>query len=200
MYPAEFSDAMNYFRAVIRADERSERALRLTQHIVELNAANYTAWHFRRVCLEALNKNIAAELEYVTSMAGDNPKNYQIWYHRRLLLQKDPTQAQKEMVFCEGVFAEDGKNYHAWAHRQWVIENHNLFSGELEFIDRLLLQDIRNNSAWNQRYWVTSKTGDLGEDMELCKREIEWASVQLQKAINNESPWNYIMGIIRASK
>ena len=199
-YSHEFSNTMDYFRAIIRADERSERALKLTQAVVELNAANYTAWHFRRVCLEALGKGAEEELDFVTEMAGDNPKNYQVWYHRRLMVQKDPNQAQKEMAFAEKVFEEDGKNYHAWAHRQWVIEHHNLFCGELEFVDKLLLQDIRNNSAWNQRYWAVSKTGDLTVDTELVKREIDWAITKLRVAVNNESPWNYILGIVRASK
>jgi protein farnesyltransferase/geranylgeranyltransferase type-1 subunit alpha len=200
MYGNNFSDAMNYFRAIIKADERSERALKLTQHVVELNAANYTAWHFRRVCIEALGKNVADELAYVTSMAGENPKNYQIWYHRRLMVQKDPAQAKAELAFCEAVFQEDGKNYHAWAHRQWVIENHSLWEDEKGYLDNLLLVDIRNNSAWNQRYWVVSKTGDLSADLDLCKQEIQWAIGHLRLAVNNESPWNYIMGIVRASK
>ena len=35
---------MDYFRAVIRANEKSERVLQLTQDILERNPAHYTVW------------------------------------------------------------------------------------------------------------------------------------------------------------
>lgn len=37
-------DAMDYFRAVIRTDEKSERVLLLTQDIIDMNPAHYTVW------------------------------------------------------------------------------------------------------------------------------------------------------------
>jgi protein farnesyltransferase/geranylgeranyltransferase type-1 subunit alpha len=185
---------MDYFRAIVKADEKSARALGLTQEVVEMNAANYSAWHYRRLCLFALDANLLEELAYVADMAGENPKNYQIWYHRRLLVEKhgDPGM---ELEYCARVFDEDSKNYHAWSHRQWVIKHFSLWEGELAFIETLLTSDIRNNSAWNQRFFVTSHTKEM--TAEVCTEEIAYAMDKIKLAVNNESPWSFILGHVR---
>src|SRR5438045_2289658 len=43
-YTAEFKETMDYFRAILHRDERSPRALALTEHVIKINPANYTAW------------------------------------------------------------------------------------------------------------------------------------------------------------
>ena len=154
-YPPRFVQAYNYFRALLVVvdgppPEYSLRALRLTELCLEQNAANYTVWHYRRLCLyaqpewktSAATDLLTADLELAARLGGANPKNYQIWYHRRAILQEyhssttrqpaataatqDATDvflslATKELNYVATVLQADGKNYHAWTHRQWLL-------------------------------------------------------------------------------
>ncbi len=43
-YPSEYLEATSYLRAVMAANEMSERALRLTEDVISLNPAHYTVW------------------------------------------------------------------------------------------------------------------------------------------------------------
>jgi protein farnesyltransferase/geranylgeranyltransferase type-1 subunit alpha len=126
-----------------------ERALRLTGLCLKLNPANYSIWHFRRQCLDAIitNENIAQiiqqDLQLAADLGGANPKNYQIWYHRRALLESAAQRnndmsayVPAELDYVATVLEEDSKNYHAWSHRQWVIRTANdetCWDEELEF-------------------------------------------------------------------
>lgn len=68
---------MDMFRAVLRSNELSRRTLLLSEAVIDCNSANYSAWHFRRLCLERLGSDLNAELEWVATVALDTPKNYQ---------------------------------------------------------------------------------------------------------------------------
>lgn len=200
-YSSQFRTLMDYFRAVLKSQEYSQRALMLTQAVLQQNAANYTVWQYRRDCLQALSADLNAELDYVDGFAEDNPKNYQIWNHRREIVGS-LQDASRELAFTEKVFAVDAKNYHAWAHRQWALKTFSLWDGELEFVEALLEDDIRNNSAWNQRWFVvhnrpagkTSSGPQTQPSIEVCEAEIAFSWGALQKVKNNESAWNYLRG------
>lgn len=43
-YTEEYSEAMSYLRSIMAANEKSERALELTEHIIRMNPAHYTVW------------------------------------------------------------------------------------------------------------------------------------------------------------
>ena len=43
-YTEEYSEAMSYLRAVMAAEEHSDRVLELTGHLVGINPSHYTVW------------------------------------------------------------------------------------------------------------------------------------------------------------
>lgn len=118
-YTRQFRETMDYFRAILKKDERSVRALKLTAEVVGLNSANYTVWHFRRLVLEELGSDLEEELSFMEEIADLNFKNYQFWQHRRWVAEKRGAVAVRdELKYTEIVLQDDAKNYHAWSHRQ----------------------------------------------------------------------------------
>eukprot|EP00611_Tribonema_gayanum_P004194 TRINITY_DN13387_c0_g1_i2.p1 TRINITY_DN13387_c0_g1~~TRINITY_DN13387_c0_g1_i2.p1 ORF type:complete len:328 (+),score=102.11 TRINITY_DN13387_c0_g1_i2:44-985(+) len=193
-YASDYETAMDYFRAAQASGELSERALELTADIIDMNSAHYTAWQYRRRCLFALNKDLAEELSYVRDVALSNPKNYQIWYHRRAVVEQ-LGDASTEIPFVDEVLQLDAKNYHAWAHRQWALKTYGGWEGELEETEALLTADLRNNSAWNHRWFVIHNAG-VAVTEEVVAAEAEFALRHIERAVHNESAWNYLRGYL----
>ncbi|KAJ0972329.1 hypothetical protein J5N97_020288 [Dioscorea zingiberensis] len=197
-YREDFREAMDYFRAVYLADERSLRSLNLTSEVIAMNPGNYTVWHFRRLVLETLNVGLLEERDYVDHVAEHNSKNYQIWHHRRWLAEKlGPKAANKELEFTKKILTIDAKNYHAWSHRQWVLQALGGWDDELDYCQKLIEDDVFNNSAWNQRYFVITRSPFLGGLQASRESEVSYAIEAIMANPENESPWRYLRGLYK---
>lgn len=205
-YSSEYKDYMDIFRGVLKIGEYSSRVIELTSNILDINAANYTVWQYRRQCLYKTKADLQQELDYIDIFAEDNPKNYQIWYHRRAISEKLGN-ISRELPFCNKVISVDAKNYHAWAHRQWVLKTYGdetMWAEELQFVTQLIETDVRNNSAWNQRWFVIhNRSGDAVSGVsgscvsqEIVQREADFTWSWLYCAVYNESAWNYLRGLV----
>jgi len=208
-------DYTDYFRGIVKNGEMSNRVLELTEDIIRLNPAHYSAWQYRYKTLIAINSPLDLELLLMDEIATTYLKNYQVWHHRRLLLTciysrdpatKTPDLLLKELKFIEEVFEEDSKNYHTWSYRQWILSNFNrdeLWAVEIPFIERLIDEDVRNNSPWHHRFFVVFDSGVRQGDEnreEVMRREISYTKGKISLAPNNLSPWNYIRGVLDRTK
>ncbi|KAI0322928.1 hypothetical protein OF83DRAFT_1048410 [Amylostereum chailletii] len=196
-YTPEYKDATDYFRAVVKSGEMSRRVLGLTESIIRLNPAHYSAWQLRYRTLIAISAPLDAELKLTNDLTTDFLKTYQVWHHRRLLITA-LNDASEELSFVEAALKVDTKNYHTWSHRQWVLAHFNreeMWSGELPLVDRLLEEDVRNNSAWHHRFFVVFERGtETGEA--VVKRELAFVKEKIALAPNNPSAWNYFRGVL----
>ncbi|KFY52185.1 hypothetical protein V497_08614 [Pseudogymnoascus sp. VKM F-4516 (FW-969)] len=225
-YTDEYAEAISYLRAIMAAKEHSPRALELTSHIISMNPAHYTVWLYRASTLFALTFVLADELAWLNDVALNNQKNYQIWHHRQLLIDNlYPTisgdraavlkLAREEITFLTQMFAEDSKNYHVWSYRQYLVRKLDLFPSqcddpsELGAVEKLIEEDVRNNSAWSHRFFIVfsdpghstegSKATEVDPKVpaEILDREIRVAENAIYLAPQNQSPWNFLRGVLR---
>ncbi|KAL1965940.1 hypothetical protein VTN77DRAFT_5073 [Rasamsonia byssochlamydoides] len=222
-YQPAYIEATSYLRAVMAANEMSERALKLTQDVISMNPAHYTVWLYRAKILFALNKNLDDEITWLNKVSLTYLKNYQIWHHRQVLMSSRtafPTLPPKELDFLMEMFAQDAKNYHVWTYRHWLVRRFNLWDSEREIrdVETLINADVRNNSAWNHRYLLrfapregpeagmpgsgvtADEKGRLDVvDEELIDAELDYAKEKILLAPENRSPWLYARGVLRAA-
>ncbi|KAL4079430.1 hypothetical protein J3A83DRAFT_1093171 [Scleroderma citrinum] len=204
-YTSEYKDATDYFRAIVKAGEKSVRVLDLTESIIRKNPAHYSAWQYRYKTLMTLGVPLDEELRLMDELAVKYLKTYQVWHHRRLLVQvtRKPT---PELTFIAGCLQVDAKNYHTWSYRQWLLAHFNdqaLWASELNFVDGMLDVDVRNNSAWHHRFFVVFQSGvRKGEEDrdEVVRRELTYVKTKISVAPNNLSAWNYLRGVLDNSK
>ncbi|KAJ6247165.1 protein farnesyltransferase/geranylgeranyltransferase type-1 subunit alpha [Anaeramoeba flamelloides] len=190
-YSREFKEIMEYFRFVLENNEISERTFELTFEVISYVPGHYSAWWYRRILIEKLNKDLMEEMEFLKKYVFGVQKNYQLWQHRKCIADRF-NDGKYEKEFSKIALYKDAKNLHAWSYRIWSIQRFNLWDGELEFVERMLQIDYRNNSAWTYRKFIVTKAGEIEENLKLAINECTFALEKLAIAANNEAAWVYL--------
>ncbi|CAD8132174.1 unnamed protein product [Paramecium pentaurelia] len=192
-YDEDYEEIMDYFRAIVKSGEISERVFDLTSIIIQKLPSNYNAYFIRRKCLKQMNLDLSKEMEFINEVTISNQKVYQIWEHRRQVIEQ-LNNCKGEIEFLHKIFDEDNKNYHGWSYRVWLCEKFNLYAEELIDVQYYLDEDIGNNSAWNYRYFLLSKIPfDFNTELEYIKNAIRIKD-------ENEASWNYLRGWFKTFK
>ncbi|ODV77441.1 protein prenylyltransferase [Suhomyces tanzawaensis NRRL Y-17324] len=205
LYDDEYKSVMGILLALLKQNEYSERALYITELGLELLASHYTIWVYRYRILTHLKRDLVAELDWCEQIALENEKNYQIWNYRQLIINKileDPSNTydpHREGPLINAMLEEDTKNHHVWSYRKWLVEKFGLYQDpkELEFVEACLLLDLRNNSAWSHRFFLKFGANNITEAQ--LKAEIDYTKLLIEKAPQNPSAWNYLLGIFHKS-
>ncbi|RYP42376.1 hypothetical protein DL767_000298 [Monosporascus sp. MG133] len=161
---------------------------------------NYQIWHHRQLLLDHYYPAIASSADDVKDLA------------------------RSELDFVSQMLALDAKNYHVWSYRQYLVRklgaalwpsNDPGYGGdeegggaELSDLGRLIDEDVRNNSAWSHRFFVVfSDPGrstpashaterDPAVPAAVIDRELAYARQKIDLAPQNQSPWNYLRGVL----
>ncbi|EJT76328.1 hypothetical protein GGTG_06248 [Gaeumannomyces tritici R3-111a-1] len=220
-YSDDYAEAISYLRAVMANKEYSPRCLKLTEHVIDMNPAHYTVWLYRFSIVQALAIPIPDEIEWLNTVALEHLKNYQIWHHRNLLIEAyHPTiaadrdevarLAASERAFIAAMLREDTKNYHVWSYRQFLVRRLGIWRDpeEMAAVERLIKDDVRNNSAWAHRFFLVfsdpesategshSTEPDPAVPADVIDREVAYARAGIELAPQNQSPWNYLRGVL----
>lgn len=190
-YTREYSTTMDYFRAMCRAQEKSERALDLTKIVIELSPSHYTVWYYRQQLLKELNKDLKSELEWIEWMVNEHPKSYQIWHHRQVIVGRiaqslfpstttTSSSTLSTAQSTEAAFAFDDLPEALKTTAQELVKS------ELEFIAESLKDDTKNYHAWSYRQWVLAHFGQGP----WWTRELAYTEELLEEDVRNNSAWN----------
>ena len=180
-YSPRYAEAMSYLRAVMAANEVSDRALLLSEDLIGMNPAHYTVWIYRMRVLQALWEgqmtddnsshvlgekgsdvdpqlwsHIQTELAWLDDVSFKNLKNYQIWHHRQSLANLLPTNPLS--LNANSTESQDYASSPATTFTGSTRDEIAKFiASEQRFLAQILSLDTKNYHVWSYRQWLCTR-------------------------------------------
>ncbi|TIB18807.1 hypothetical protein E3P92_00296 [Wallemia ichthyophaga] len=191
-YSQKYRDAMDMFRAVVDINEKSERALGLTEDIIRMNAGHYTVWHYRTTILVELGLDLQSELKLMDELSTEFLKSYQVWHHRRLCVGLLATTtspfADKNCPAAVTISSTPQTS----SPPPPLPSSIDLARYELQFIANLFhaTEDPKNYHTWVYRQWILTYFDKLFQDQDR-HHELEFIESLINDDIYNNSVWSH---------
>lgn len=187
-YTEEYKDLFGYFHAIMKKDEISERAVEISERVIEQVPSHYTAWWYKYHVLKKLgNIDFEKENQWINGILMENPKNYQLWFYKEWLFKR--CDVVDQISFFEHMLNSDSKNFHLWSFAIFYGERWNKQAEIYQLALDEIKRDVRNNSAWNARYIVGQK---LNVDV---TKEFKEAAATLKEISQNEPVINFLIAM-----
>jgi len=150
-----------------------------------------------------------AERAFLNAMLDKDAKNYHVWSYRQWLVRKFDLWDSDATSSTLSVSAKTLLSVYTFEHTSSSNPQPSRASSEISDILHYLHTDIRNNSAWNHRFFLIFGRHEMHSSpstqtissptlpQSILSREISFAQDAIRIAPQNESPWNYLRGVLR---
>ncbi|QSL66085.1 hypothetical protein MERGE_000458 [Pneumocystis wakefieldiae] len=154
-YPPYYSEAMAYIKAIMIKEEMSERAMRLTAYIINMNPAHYTIcyqlWHYRQFLMDMYG-DPSMELNFLAEVLEKDSKNYHAWSYRQWLTERFNLW-DIELPYIDRFLKQDIRNNSAWNYRFYIVFRDHYVSDdtmkkEIEYCKDAIAFSPQNSSPW----------------------------------------------------
>ncbi|OAA54312.1 farnesyltransferase alpha subunit ram2 [Niveomyces insectorum RCEF 264] len=188
------------------------------------NLKNYQIWHHRYLLTEAYYPQLMAgagddeddatarvnsfgrrEIDFLTAILAEDTKNYHVWSYRQYLVRKLGLWNDDERYATEAFIRQDVRNNSAWSHRFFLVfsdpANSSAPADQKDNNDSSSTGGGNNNNSNTTpelagAFGGLSLRPDPAVPAAILDREIDYAQERINKAPQNESPWNYLKGVL----
>lgn len=173
------------------------------------NLKNYQIWHHRYLLSEHYYPQIAdapervaafarSEVEFLTAILSEDTKNYHVWSYRQYLVRKLSYWTDDERRATERFISQDVRNNSAWSHRFFLVFSDPAYTTPVDSAE----SGSGSGSGSGDKDGLEAAMGKLSlahdpaVPADIIDREVTYAQDKIVRAPQNESPWNYLKGVL----